>query len=203
MKSGKLTLCESAFWAPTGKAMWRCRCVCGRYKHVTETYFLHPARHRCACDVERSATNVLLAEVMSAPSRSEAPSCLLRVPKIARLRLDRLCGVYFLCDRHRVLYVGQSINVFGRIQAHAIEARVPFDRVFFVQMPEGELNEREKKFIHRFHPKFNTKPGVYAERKPRRPTPWRKTQMQFLNFLNAKTEGGNECESLSISTSAD
>jgi hypothetical protein len=62
-------------------------------------------------------------------------------------------GVYFLCHGEQVVYVGQSINVFGRVGAHI--GNKTFDRVYFVRVPESDLNFVEGRLIEQLAPRYN------------------------------------------------
>ena len=62
-------------------------------------------------------------------------------------------GVYFLCHEGAVVYVGQSVNVFGRVGAH-IGAKT-FDSVWFVRVPPSDLDFVEGRLIHTLKPKYN------------------------------------------------
>ena len=63
-------------------------------------------------------------------------------------------GVYFLCDKNEIVYVGQSsISVLSRIYSHLAEKRKIFDSAFYIRVKEEELMEVESAFIRYFKPK--------------------------------------------------
>jgi len=64
-------------------------------------------------------------------------------------------GVYFLIRHFEVVYVGQSINVFGRIGQHA--ASKEFDSFSFIPAHPLELDVLESLYIHTLHPPLNAK----------------------------------------------
>ncbi len=64
-----------------------------------------------------------------------------------------LCGIYFLVADNRVVYVGQSVNVSGRIGQHATFKK--FDRVAFVACEKNQLNILESLYIHILRPPLN------------------------------------------------
>lgn len=66
-------------------------------------------------------------------------------------------GVYFLFKRKKLLYVGQSRNVFSRVGTHA--RRVKFDAFAYIEYPVHLLKRYETIYIHRFQPPLN-KQGV-------------------------------------------
>lgn len=69
-------------------------------------------------------------------------------------------GVYFLCDEREIVYIGQSLNVGDRIQAHRSEKKKVFDRVFFITCHISQLCDFERSLIRRFKPKYNAQPYI-------------------------------------------
>lgn len=63
-------------------------------------------------------------------------------------------GVYFLINDGRVDYVGQSLNVLGRIAEHQRRGR-RFTHVSIVLAPPDELLRIEKLYIRAFRPPWN------------------------------------------------
>lgn len=66
----------------------------------------------------------------------------------------KACGVYYLWDGERVLYVGASVNVQRRLGDHA-RAGVPFIQAFFDECDPTELQDRETAAIREFKPCLN------------------------------------------------
>lgn len=62
-------------------------------------------------------------------------------------------GVYFLCHNAKVVYVGQSVNVMGRVGAHI--GNKTFDAVWFIRVPQSDLNFVEGELIRTLKPKYN------------------------------------------------
>lgn len=62
-------------------------------------------------------------------------------------------GIYFLCLENELVYVGQSVNVIGRITSHV--ASKNFDRVFFLAWPPDDLTRIEAALIRALKPKLN------------------------------------------------
>jgi hypothetical protein len=62
-------------------------------------------------------------------------------------------GVYFLCHLGEVVYVGQSVNVFGRVGAHIGDKT--FDSAFFARVPRSDLDYVEGALIRSLEPKYN------------------------------------------------
>lgn len=62
-------------------------------------------------------------------------------------------GVYFLCLGKDVVYVGQSLNVLGRLSSHIKEKN--FDRVYLLPVPKQELDSVEGALIRLLKPPLN------------------------------------------------
>lgn len=70
-------------------------------------------------------------------------------------RHPRICGIYFLVDNGRVVYVGQSNHIARRVAQHQMnEAR--FDSIAFFEAPEFFLKGIEAHYIRLFRPPLNT-----------------------------------------------
>lgn len=63
------------------------------------------------------------------------------------------CGVYFLIHEKKVVYVGQSINVFSRIFTHTQSKE--FDSYVFVPCDKDMLDKLESLYIHFLSPPLN------------------------------------------------
>jgi hypothetical protein len=61
-------------------------------------------------------------------------------------------GVYFLISESSVVYVGQSTNVYSRIQMHVDKK---FDRVTCIKCDKSELDKFESLYIHMLRPILN------------------------------------------------
>jgi hypothetical protein len=61
-------------------------------------------------------------------------------------------GVYFLIDGDKVVYVGQSVNVYARIALHHDKA---FDRFAFIPCGKKVLDSLESLYIHILRPPLN------------------------------------------------
>ena len=69
---------------------------------------------------------------------------------------EKLSGVYFLIDGDEVVYVGQSLNIFSRINNHKDKK---FDRYAYVNCDPNVMDRLESLYIHFLKPKLN---GLYA-----------------------------------------
>lgn len=63
------------------------------------------------------------------------------------------CGVYFLCDRYGIMYIGQSVDVEQRIRHHWSNKN--FDSAFYIELPEDDLLRVEAAFINVLKPQLN------------------------------------------------
>lgn len=67
-------------------------------------------------------------------------------------RKFKVCGVYFLFKDERVMYVGQSIDVFTRTYGHGTR---DWDTFSFLECPEDDLNRLEREYIAFYDPPYN------------------------------------------------
>lgn len=67
--------------------------------------------------------------------------------------IDTACGVYFLICEKKVVYVGQSTNVFSRIFTH-IQTKV-FDSYVYMPCEKDMLDKLESLYIHFLSPSLN------------------------------------------------
>ena len=77
--------------------------------------------------------------------------------------------VYCLIHKNKVIYIGQSTNVIGRIKQHIKESIKEFDSWNIVKkVPYGvtaeELLDYEKYYIKLFSPKYNIQHNTNAEK---------------------------------------
>lgn len=68
---------------------------------------------------------------------------------------EPLIGVYFLLNGDRVVYVGQSVNVFARITQHSTAGVIKFDRYALVPCQKDWLDKIESLYIHCLRPAMN------------------------------------------------
>ena len=65
---------------------------------------------------------------------------------------ENSCGVYFLIQDLEIVYIGQSVEIFNRINQHTGKK---FNRVAYVACEKQNLNVLESLYIHLFRPKLN------------------------------------------------
>lgn len=66
---------------------------------------------------------------------------------------NNLCGVYFLIHQKKIVYVGQSVNVFARVNSHRDTKE--FDEFSCVVVPPQFLDVMESIYIHMLEPPLN------------------------------------------------
>ena len=61
--------------------------------------------------------------------------------------------IYFLVKEENIMYVGQSINLPARLVQH--QNNKDYDRVFYLPVPQSDLNRVERDFIKTLDPPLN------------------------------------------------
>lgn len=74
----------------------------------------------------------------------------------------RLTGIYFLMVGKNIVYIGQTRDLFSRINAH-LQSEKPFVKIRFIPCRVDLLNHYEKRWILRFKPFYNVA-GLPKER---------------------------------------
>jgi hypothetical protein len=99
--------------------------------------------------------NLRTMEAMQAVSCALTNKALLPEEDIVRASLpwEKSSGVYFLIADREVVYVGQSVNVYSRIDEHAKGKK--FDRYAYVPCPIEMLDKLESLYIHCLRPRLN------------------------------------------------
>ena len=64
-------------------------------------------------------------------------------------------GIYFLIREGVIVYTGQSVNVFARIQDHLRDNTKVFDKVSYVRCPKDSLDVVENLYIGMLKPEYN------------------------------------------------
>tara|TARA_R110002012_G_scaffold306394_1_gene511074 strand:- start:226 stop:921 length:696 start_codon:yes stop_codon:yes gene_type:complete len=62
-------------------------------------------------------------------------------------------GIYFLIKDSEVVYVGQSINVYSRVNTHSQDK--DFNKIHVLPCGIEELDDLESAYIHHLHPRLN------------------------------------------------
>ena len=72
--------------------------------------------------------------------------------QLPRHDVPLVTGIYFLIKDEKVVYVGQSVDIFTRVCAHRAK---DFDSFTFLVYPRHLLNLAEASYIQRFNPAMN------------------------------------------------
>jgi hypothetical protein len=67
-------------------------------------------------------------------------------------------GVYLLFNEGKVVYVGQSSQVYGRVSTHLKERIKRFDAYTIIPVPKAERVMRERQLIRTYLPYYNVTP---------------------------------------------
>ena len=67
--------------------------------------------------------------------------------------VNSACGIYFLIHEKKIVYVGQSVNVYSRIFTHTQSKE--FDSYVFVPCDKDMLDKLESLYIHFLSPPLN------------------------------------------------
>lgn len=77
--------------------------------------------------------------------------------KIKTYKHNPIMGVYFLMQEENLIYIGQSISIASRIEAHRrCTNNYIFDSVYFIECKREDLLKIEKKYTDLLRPKWNT-----------------------------------------------
>ena len=71
--------------------------------------------------------------------------------------IDGTSGIYFLCEKSKIVYIGRAEDVFFRVNSHIRERNKEFDSAYFVRCPLGHLIKLEQILINFYKPKYNIK----------------------------------------------
>ena len=105
-------------------------------------------------DMEARISALQRMETLNAVSAAMTGKHLLREDEIVKSALpwNKASGIYFLVDAEKVVYVGQSVDVYSRISQHKDKV---FDRYAFVPCPVSSLDRLESLYIHLLQPLLN------------------------------------------------
>ncbi len=78
---------------------------------------------------------------------------LIKDMKIKTFIVKPIIGIYFLILKGRVIYVGQSIDIYNRINSHKKDK--DFDNVMYIKCNEEELTTTEDYYIIALNPPLN------------------------------------------------
>lgn len=72
---------------------------------------------------------------------------------------QKICGVYALLLEGAPVYIGQSIDVLRRVEAHRLNKK--FDAAYYIPCDVDGLNDLEIKLIETLNPPLNGKAKKY------------------------------------------
>jgi hypothetical protein len=107
-------------------------------------------------ELEIRLANLQTMEALQTLSCALTGRALLPAEDIVRASIpwQKSSGVYFLIENNEIIYVGQSTNVYTRIDYHVRDKS--FDRYAYVPCPVEMLNKLESLYIHCLRPKLNS-----------------------------------------------
>jgi hypothetical protein len=102
-------------------------------------------------------------------------------------------GIYFLCFKGELQYVGQSIRVLIRILEHREQKQKLFDSVYFVPCPVSDLDCQEGHYIVTLKPPLNGSLHSKIEKYPikKYPRPRKNPRRQKITMWDALLELGH------------
>lgn len=65
----------------------------------------------------------------------------------------RFCGIYFLIRNDKIVYIGRSTNIGGRVRRHIHEGSKVFDSFYLWRLENPE--EKESELIYLLDPEYN------------------------------------------------
>ena len=91
-------------------------------------------------------------------AKGTIPNELSKIKDLYELPIENIStpsGIYFLCKRSELKYIGQATNIALRVGTHVNEGIKDFDSVYFITCPMNQLNELETSLIRYFQPELN------------------------------------------------
>lgn len=99
--------------------------------------------------------------------------------KLPKISIKPLVGIYFLISNGELIYIGQSKDIFGRIEDHKNDK--VFDHFCYFECKPDQLDYKERKLIKQHKPKLNI-----AHKPVDKPLPEILQTESFQNFLNCQ-----------------
>lgn len=161
-----------AYICKHGSDRWRAQV----YKHGVRTSKIHPTREAAeewANLMEMSVPDK--RELMKLEATDDSPALVAPIPRVvlsairaapvqpmhivmATVPCRRASGVYFLFVDGEVVYVGQSVDMLGRISRHRREGK-KFDAFGMIECEKKDMDELERVYIRAFVPEWNLTMG--------------------------------------------
>jgi len=86
------------------------------------------------------------------------------IPVIHAIRPVRVCGVYYLYLGDELQYIGRSVNVYSRLNAHMQNSPFEFDSFQLQEFSHSDSVSREADAINVHKPKWNRMIPNYSDR---------------------------------------
>ena len=67
----------------------------------------------------------------------------------------RRCGIYFLISANKIVYIGQSADIYTRVSSHKREGKKHFTRFAFIEAPIKKIGGLENAYKAKYKPKYN------------------------------------------------
>ncbi len=80
---------------------------------------------------------------------------------------SEFAGIYFLIQQDEIVYIGQTINLSGRVASHINNPEMVFSEIRFIPFARCDLNEAEAYYIQAFLPRYNKMIPCHWVRKPK------------------------------------
>lgn len=96
------------------------------------------------------------------------PLELSNIKELYHLPMQNICtlpGIYFLCKKRKIKYIGQAVNITQRVITHINERIKDFDSVYFITCPINRLTELEYSLIRYLQPELNKSGRAVANEK--------------------------------------
>ena len=111
---------------------------------------------------------------------------LIKEKNITEIDFSQKIGIYFLCHYNKIIYIGQSIDIDGRLRSHLKDKK--FNKVFFIPCLKKELENLEIFYIEKYKPILN------IANNPDRDTKKKRQIKYFLAFCPKETTPKNRQE---------
>jgi len=66
-----------------------------------------------------------------------------------------ICGVYFLIQDNKIVYIGKSFNIYVRIDQHYKSEKIIFDKWNYIELSKEKIDEMETRYVLKYNPKYN------------------------------------------------
>jgi len=69
----------------------------------------------------------------------------------------RICGIYFLISANKIVYIGQSVDIYSRVAGHKKEGKKRFSRMAYIEASVEKIGGLEMAYKSEYKPKYNKK----------------------------------------------